>query len=116
MRQAKNADAIWICQDDGEQFALKNETLQSKIATNDTEWFADVYASILSKIEVLGSAYVKNEQVGSSPSPNDYINAEIDWPAIQRTCDQIDQLPLEAKESMFASLKTFQVVSVEAGI
>jgi hypothetical protein len=106
----KGPDAVWICEDDGEQTPLTEQLLSSRIQSKDPDWFVDEYASILSKIELLGSAYLQKSDA-SSLEPSDYINSPVDWQAIQRTCDHIEGLPSEIKESMFVNLKTFQVAS-----
>lgn len=113
MRQAQSPDAVWICADDGDQLPLSADLLREKIKTADSEWFADTYASVLSKIELLGSAFAKQPASVSEQSPIDYITSQIDWAAVQQTCEAIEGLPLDAKESMFASLKTFQVASFD---
>lgn len=116
MMQPGGPDAVWICADDGEQTALANDVLQQKTQSQDAEWFAETYASVLSKIELLGSAFSQRPDSPSDLSPAEYISAEVDWAAVQKTCEAIESLPLDAKESMFMSLKTFQVLYSESGI
>lgn len=116
MRLPAGPDAVWICADDGEQTALSAELLRQKSDSLDAEWFAESYASVLSKIELLGTAFSKRPETTSQLSPTEYITAEVDWVAVQKTCEVIESLPLDAKESMFISLKTFQVPFSELGI
>ena len=116
MMQPAGPDAVWICADDGEQIALSAELLRQKSESLDPEWFAETYASVLSKIELLGTAFSKRPETMSELSPAEYITAEVDWAAVQKTCEAIESLPLDTKESMFMSLKTFQVLVSELGI